>query len=149
MVSEAIPIPSTHLAAKLRAHAVERRTSSFSSWRDDMAPGVPCHRTRVACALRIATEVKGANILHCNGDMQMNFPQIRATPAKMTSNLPPFSPDELPFDIMSADQVELKQEQMGLRTHASRDLVQDPTDSRSDSRANELTLRRSSLLTVQ
>jgi hypothetical protein len=111
-------------------------------------PGVPCHGTRIACALRIETEVKRANILHSNSDMQMNFPQISAIPAKMASNSRPSSPDKLPFE-MSAGQVELKTRAMGLRTHASRDLVRNPTDSRSGSRVNELTLRRPSLLTVQ
>jgi hypothetical protein len=60
--------------------------------------------------MRIETQVKGANILHCNGDMQMNFPQVTAIPAKMASNSRPFGPDKLPFEMMSAGQVEPKQE---------------------------------------
>jgi hypothetical protein len=71
-------------------------------------PGVPCQGTRIACALRIETEIKGANILHCNADMQMNFPQIRTIPAKVASNSRPSSPDKLPFEMMSAGQVDLK-----------------------------------------
>jgi hypothetical protein len=73
-------------------------------------PGVPCHGTRIACAYAVETQVKGANILHCNGDMQMNFPQVTAIPAKMTSNSRPFGPDKLPFEMMSAGQVEPKEE---------------------------------------
>jgi hypothetical protein len=60
--------------------------------------------------MRIETQVKGANILHCNGDMQMNFPQVTAISAKMASNSDPFGPDKLPSQMMSAGQVEPKQE---------------------------------------
>jgi hypothetical protein len=48
-----------------------------------MAPDAPYHGTRIVGALRIATEVKRANILHPNGDIQMNFPQMTAISAKM------------------------------------------------------------------
>ena len=80
-------------------------------WRDDMAPGCAHVMEReLPVHMRIETQVKGANILHCNGDMQMNFPQIRTIPAKMASNSRLFSPDKLPFEMMSAGQLELKQE---------------------------------------
>jgi len=58
-------------------------------------------------------------------------------------------PGKLPFEMMSAGRVELKQKQMRIPTHASRDLGGNPARSRSGSRTNELTLRRSRLLTVQ
>jgi hypothetical protein len=89
-----------------------------------MAPDVPYPGTRIVCALRIETEVKRANTLHSNGDIQMNFPQITAISAKMGVELTAIQqmaargipmddvngpiPGKLPFEMMSAGRVELK-----------------------------------------
>ena len=111
-----------------------------------MAPDVPYPGTRIVCPLRIETEVKRANTLHSNGDIQMNFPQITAISAKMGVELAAIQPGQIAVEMMSAGRVELKQESGLVRRAIS---VRNPAHPRSSSRANELTLRRSSLLTVQ
>jgi hypothetical protein len=73
---------------------------------------------RVHCGL---AEVKQAIILHRNGDMQINFPQSRRFRQKSRRIHGHFSPGKLPFEMLSTGWVELKQEQMGLPTHACRD----------------------------
>jgi len=88
MANGAIPIPSEHLAAKLRACAVERWTSPSSSWRDDLAHPVSYHGTRTACASWVEAEVKRANILHCNCDMQIMSIRGQAPPKWYTTQFP-------------------------------------------------------------
>jgi hypothetical protein len=64
--------------------------------------------------------------------------QMGRAASPMVTWCEPIPGGKLPFEMMSAGRVELKQEQMRFPTHASRDLAPNPAHSRSSSRTNEL-----------